>query len=68
MRDMGKELRVSCDVCGRTIAEKNYAVLTIRKMLNGQITKAPSLYLCPKCFDRTKQTLVLTNFAEEERE
>lgn len=63
---MGKEMRVTCDVCGSIIAEKRYAVLTIRRMMDGQVTKAPSLYLCPKCFAKTKQTLVLNEFADKE--
>lgn len=64
---MRKEMRVTCDSCGCIIAEKRYAVLTIRKMMDGQIAKAPSLYLCPKCFAKIKQTLVLNELADKER-
>ena len=62
---MGKETKILCDACGVDVFKQKYFVLNIRKVIHGNQTLNPAVYLCPKCFRETKLALLLCEIVDE---
>lgn len=63
---MGKELKVTCDSCGKDMYGRIYYTLNIRKVTYGKQKMNPAIYLCPNCFRATKLALLLGFMGNQE--
>lgn len=62
---MGREIKVTCDSCGKDVYGSKYVTLAIRKVIKGKQTKFPTIWLCPKCYRETRLAMVLSDMGTD---
>lgn len=56
---MGKEIKIVCDACGADVYGKKYVTLVPTCVNHGKQTRFATIWLCKKCFDQTKLSVIL---------
>lgn len=62
---MGKEMRITCDSCGKDVYGKTYVTLKPRRVDHGKQRLHNTIWLFPECFKKTKLQTLLFGLGED---
>ena len=65
---MGREIKITCDSCGKDIHGGEYMTLKPTRVKGGKQYKFCTIWLCRDCFNETKLKMLLFTGEEEKKE